>query len=758
VNRAAGCLTFLAALAFGCRHGAPSATADAGAKPGVPAGAASPSTPAASAPGFDFIRSVDQCSFGQQGPVLDLGEAGLRIRGSVGEELSPEKLEREGASFAKLRERTFTVPFYLGADEERTLSALPTTIVLRLRGLAARGATVYVNGKPAGTFKLEKGDTKSVSVRAPNSLLVPGLNDVTLRFQTPPRMERELLAEVDWIHVTAGEPVANFAAPTVRDVVVDRALGATLQKSFGLRDQGYVRCMGFFPASGTLEFDLGAEGGGDVEVEARLLRDRLTPVILGRTTASARPAHARFPLSAQLASAGNGALGAIELAVVRAGKGTRALIGEPRIVEPPPTPVVRGDAMRGVVLVVFGTVESRSLVPFGGALAPLALGPLAREGTVFTNHRGSSTLPSAVLAAMLTGHGPRTLRLEDDNARLPAAVTTVADAVRQAGVVTALFTANPLTTAPFGFDRSWETYGFFGPDADPNGVRPFEEATAWLRGHKADRFLLVVHARGGHPPWLATPEQLKTMAPENYSGGLDPKHAAELLSKARKVPPQLRFTDADRSRAFALHAAAVNEQDRALSSLLAELRSNGREENTLVLVAGDVGVNSAQTVPFGDGEPPTEPLLATPLIAKGKGIFPPGASITSPTNDIDVAKTLLGALGLTPPASFEGIDLAAVAASPSTAVGRSLFATVLGRHALRWGTLVFEASDRRESLCDVALEPLCTTDVRPTHPLSALIMGRKLAQLRSAPTASDVSREPAVTDASIQAALRAWGR
>ncbi len=742
-------------IAAGCGRDAGRAAADAS-----PAKAESSADktqkPPAATTSFDFIRAVSQCTFGQRGPLLDFGEDGIRVRGPVGEELSLERVEREGASFAKVRERSVSVPFFVTADEERLLSAAPTTVSVRLREGAARTAAVFVNDKPAGTVKIEKGEATVVTARASGPLLEPGLNEVMIRFQAPSRTERDVRALVDWVHVTSGEPEKNFAAPAVRDVVLDRPLAGALKKVFGLRAESYVRCVGFLPQAGVLELELGAEGSGDVEIEVRLVRDRVAPVSLGRLTASgAQTARGRYPLDPHLTA---GAIGGIELVVVRAAKGARALIGEPRIVVPPPSPVSRPPPMRGVVLVVLGTVDPRSLVPYGGALGSQAIAPLAQAGTIFTRHRGSSTLPSAALAAMLTGRGPRMVRLEDEGARLPASVTTVADAVRQAGVVNAFFTANPMTTAPFGFDRAWSTHSVFLPEADPSGIKALEEATQWLRARKDERFLLVVHARGGHPPWFATPEQLKTMAPDAYTGGLDPKHAGELLSKARRTPPQLRFSDADRTRAFALHSAAVAEHDRALAAMLAELRSGDREDKTLVIVTGDVGVNTAQAVPFGDAEPPNEQLLATPLIVRGRGLFPAGASIASPTSDIDLAKTMLAALGLPPPAQFEGLDLVDVLASPEPALARPQFATVTGRHSLRWGSLVLDASERRESLCDVALEPLCTTDVRPTHPLAALVLGRKLAQLRTDPAATSVAREPASPDAHVSSALRAWGR
>ena len=64
---------------------------------------------------------------------------------------------------------------------------------------------------------------------------------------------------------------------------------------------------------------------------------------------------------------GDGALASLELVVKRAGKGTRVLLGEPRLGRSgvgaaAATPPVAG----GVVLVVLGSTSAKSLAPWGG--------------------------------------------------------------------------------------------------------------------------------------------------------------------------------------------------------------------------------------------------------------------------------------------------------------------------------------------------------------------------------------------------------
>src|SRR5262249_5003477 len=158
-------------------------------------------------------------------------------------------------------------------------------------------------------------------------------------------------------------------------------------------------------------------------------------------------------------------------------------------------------------------------------------------------------------------------------------------ASRQGGVLSAFFTGNPTTGAPFGFDRGWTTFTAFAPEASVS--EPFDAAAKWIEEHKGERFLVVVHPRGGQPPWAPTAEELKSMDPQGYTGPLDPRHAAELLGRAHKTPNSLRFSDADRARAWALYGLALDKTDAALGRLLGTLKTANREADTAVLVTSD---------------------------------------------------------------------------------------------------------------------------------------------------------------------------
>jgi hypothetical protein len=719
---------------------------------------------------LDVVRDLDGCALGHKGVLLDFGAPGVRGELAVERGQDPDSttgtgrsqpandlVEHGGATWLRVRTRVLSQSFYWPADAADVPDA-NAYVEGRVRGLTARTAVVAIDGKAVGTWALTKGEVRTVVARATAPVtLAPGGHEMTLRFVGGSR-SGEALAEIDWAHVGTGDPSPAYAAPTRADVLLDATVGGTSMRALSLRAPGFVRCSSWIPANATLETSLATAGGGDADVEARLLRDRRTPIVLG--TAHVNGGGSGWsPWSVPMTGLeGGGALASIELVAKRVSGASRVLWGAPRLVATASKVGPAPPAVRGVVVVVLGSTAARSLAPWGGPHAAPALTRLAASGTVFLAHRASSSLASAVLASMLTGLSPRTLGLERADARLPRGATTIAEACRQAGIATALFTANPTTGAAFGFDRGWDTFVAHDPLEDAPATQVFDDAAAWIEAHPTGRFLVVVHARGGHPPWDATPEEIKTLPPQGYFGILEPHRAAEALAKARKRTGH--FKEEDRVRAWAFYDRSLDHHDEALGRLLASVRAASPGDDTAVLVAGDVGANEGPTVPFVDTDALDEALLAIPLVVR----WPhddalAGRRVDGPTSPEDIARTVLGALALGPPAMFQGVDLTQVALGLIVPAQRPMAAMAAGRFAMRWGPFVLVGAHERETrMCDLSLDPTCVADVRATSPL-ALEPLHRWAMGALAPRAPPpFPRESAVIDAHTAAALVRWGR
>lgn len=711
---------------------------------------------------IDFDAGFDGCTLGHRGVLLDLADHTMRARSSGGKLVAPdiEMREHDGASWASVHGRTLDLTFVSTSE----LSS-PAGIVVeaRVRGGLAKSAAVYLNGKPLGSLAFAKGETKVVSTHLPQTSILRGTNELSLRFVGGARATHDSLAEIDWIRVGPNDGEAPYSAPTRADALTTVTLGGIPRRGISLRAPGSARCTGFVPNGAMLEGFIGGVGG-EGEAEVRVVVDRMEPRVVGTLhVGGPNDPPGWRPLSLPLGDVGT--IASVELVAKTSAKGARVVFAAPRVVVPGPANAVAvtPPRARGVVLVVLGTLSRKQGSVYGGTIAMPELAHLAEGGTVFEAHRGTSSQANSAVASMLTGTLAREHGVADAEATLAASTFAVAEAARQAGVVTAMFTANPTTTAPFGFARGFETFTTHLPGDDVSAIGVFDTVGKWLEGHKDHRFFVVIHARGGHPPWDVTSEEVKDLPPAGYAGSLEPKRGAEGLAKARRGGSRM-LPDADRERAFALHAKTVSAHDAAFGKLVAQLRTLGRENDTAFIVTSDVGVDAAAHVPFLEEETLDEGALALPLVTK-LGNASTERRVATATSSIDVARTILEALALTPPPQLRGESLWAISAKGARAPERPLVAMTGTRFSARWtGFALVGARDRESKLCNLLLDPDCVSDVRATHPLAAealhaLVFDELVAAKPIALGASVSGATPRATpDPPTAAALKAWGR
>lgn len=745
---------------------------------------------------IDFLASADDCSFGHRGVLLDLGDVTTRSRMS-GARLAPPDLdirEHEGASWIGVRSKSLEISFVSSAELK---SEAGIVVEARVRGGLARSASVYLNGKPVGMLSFTKGETTTVSTHT-QGVIARGANELLLRFNGAPRSSHDQLAELDWIRVGPNDNDGPYSAPTRSDAITTVAIAGSSRRSVSLRAPGFARCSALVPSGSVLEGFVGVTSG-EADAEVRVLLDRSEPRLVGsfHLGGPTDPPGWR-PMSLPLGDIGT--IAGVELVAKNSSKGARVAFAEARVVPPsdPAAPRVEAEPAvpkaRGVIVVAMGSMPRKLLTLHGGSIQMPELAALASGGgTVFEAHRATSSYASGALGSMLTGVSPREHGASDADAALSPSVFSVAEAARQAGIVTAMFTANPTTTAPFGFARGWETFVARLPGEDAPATEVFEDVGRWLDGHKEDRFFVVVHARGGHPPWDITSEELKELPPTGYAGSLEPKHAGEALAKARKAGGGRLFADPDRERAFALHGKALVAHDAALGALVARLRTMGRDKDTVLMVTGDIGVDAAAHVPFLEEESLEEGALAVPLVFRAPAKAP-RERVSTATSGVDVARTILEAFGLPPPPHLRGESLWSIAAQKEPGAERPLIAATTTRFSARWGAFaVVGAREREVKVCNLSLDPDCVSDVRPSHPLAAEVLhslvwtelvakkrgsegtareGRSdfRPDLKAESKAADYpstglgqgSSAPAgprvVADGPTSAALRAWGR
>lgn len=193
--------------------------------------------------------------------------------------------------------------------------------------------------------------------------------------------------------------------------------------------------------------------------------------------------------------------------------------------------------------------------------------------------------------------------------------------------------------------------GFDGhPLADPRRDDDYillQEAIAWLRAHKDERFFLYVSFRAPHYPWrlpddyyyLYDPDTMTL--PENIEGDLDDSrigaHWVEEMGWDGMTEEQTRLC-------LALYMGAVSWLDALVGELLKVLEELGLDRSTVVVYSSDHGDMLGEkglwlkNVCF-DG------AARKPLIVRAPGHVPAGTRSDALLQEMDLWPTLAGLIG-----------------------------------------------------------------------------------------------------------------
>jgi arylsulfatase A-like enzyme len=709
---------------------------------------------------YDLVANLDTCEVRHRGLLLDLGTRSARSRRGyrIGPFDDAVDLQRGGASFSRVLSRRTAYEFFLDQPLEGIF------VSARVRGAASRRMSVSIDERRLGSVKLVSGETRIVSVPPLQAELAAGRHVLTLGFdgkKTPPEIG---YAELDWIRIGVGDDSAvTYAAPTREDIVTDVALDAKPRRSVVLRAPSTLRCPVRLSPDATLRVALGFWGSGRGSAEVRVVTDGAPPVELSQRRITGGSGATWVPLEIPLREHA-GRVAALELSALESSRGGRVVFGDPIIARASAT-VPRVPEARAVVIVIAAGLERRHVPPWGPTGGLAAVGELARQGAAFSGYRVPSTVTSAVVASLLTGLAPRAHGLEDPAARLPASVRTLSEMFKEAGGRTAMFTAVPTTFASFGFDVGWDRYQTYSPVKDVAADEALMAAGSWLErvldevgGPKS---LLVVHARGAHPPWDVPRDDVAKLPPAEYVGAIDARRGAITLAnvRARRLRAQRRLEDHDWIRLRALQAAALTRQNEGISRLIGILQRKGAWNDALFVLVGDVAPGDPPEVPFEPAGPLGEDRLLVPLLVK----FPEGrfaaSEIAGAVTPLELSRSVLDALRVAVPDYFVDADLFQLAAGVEPLTGRPAIAVGGEQYSTRLGSLLLHGQfGRVPKLCQLDIDPNCLADALSKLPIASSALWQwTYASETAVRELRPAQREPASIDPDTAAALTVWG-
>jgi arylsulfatase A-like enzyme len=372
------------------------------------------------------------------------------------------------------------------------------------------------------------------------------------------------------------------------------------------------------------------------------------------------------------------------------------------------------------VLVSLDTVRADRLGAFG---CPLGTTPhldrLARRSTQFARciAQAASTLPSH-----------RALFQSRPASQVGAELPMLAEILQEAGLRAVAFTGGGNVAGELGFARGFERY----EESDLGLGWSADQLGAFLDQTGGAPFFAFLHGYDAHVPYDP---------PSPYDGLYDPGYSGPVTGpETRALCRALRgleageapiLDDADRRHLVALYEGAIRALDARFGRLVRLLESRGLDESTLVAVTSDHGEEFWDHGSLLHSHTVHGELVHVPLILAVPGAAP--RLIGKTVRSLDIAPTVLEALGLPPAPSHQGRSLLAAAhgAPIEPAAAPSEMGPWKALESERWKVIAHTAQGTL-SMYDLARDPGETRDVGPASAANAergAALGRELAGL-----------------------------
>jgi arylsulfatase A-like enzyme/Tfp pilus assembly protein PilF len=288
-----------------------------------------------------------------------------------------------------------------------------------------------------------------------------------------------------------------------------------------------------------------------------------------------------------------------------------------------------------VLIVTIDTLRADRLGCYGFGLAQTsAIDGLARDGVRCTDAASSAPITLPAHCSIFTGLYPPAHGVRDNgNYALAPEAVTLAERLQAAGYRTAAFVSAAVLTRRYGLDQGFETYDDdLWSEDEPSlfmirerpAPRTTDRVLAWLGKWREEArrrpFFLWVHFFDPHQPDSLRSPDLVALAPTPYD-------------------------------------AEIAEVDRGVGRLVEWLRQEGILDDTLVVLTADHGESLDE-----HGEPTHgvfiyDATIRVPLVWRLPRTFPAGTAYDGPVRHIDIAPTVLAAVGLSGTDAIQGANL-----------------------------------------------------------------------------------------------------
>jgi len=336
---------------------------------------------------------------------------------------------------------------------------------------------------------------------------------------------------------------------------------------------------------------------------------------------------------------------------------------------------------------------------------------IGHSGTTYTDAVAQGPFTTFSMPSLFTSRYPTGLtyvELSEDVVGVypPADAETLTERLAEVGYATGGFHSNPLLSNLFDFDRGFDEFDADLPFADielpdrlkllTNKLRrllrthPYlpakmitDRAIDWIRSRDEDRpFFCWIHYMDVHGPY-----QRKTGF--TYYN----KYRAERLwQKAVGNPDDM--TPEEHDELHETYATEIAYTDEQVGRLL-DAVSDTTNRPTVEVLTADHGEGFAEHGYYSHPHEVDDELVHVPLLVEDPTRTVEPGPITTPTELVDVAPTVLKAADASQPASFEGVPLGSNPGDESVAIAEAELVPAL-RMALRTSDWTYVVDDVRD--------------------------------------------------------------
>lgn len=298
-----------------------------------------------------------------------------------------------------------------------------------------------------------------------------------------------------------------------------------------------------------------------------------------------------------------------------------------------------------------------------------AIDGFAQEATLYENAHTAATWTRPSVATILSGIYPNmhgAMHESDALADWPALLPEI---LHGTGYATYCITTNGNVIADLGFDQGYDEFIFLdqGTASWVNGM-----AENLLARRDRDRpVFMFLHTIEPHAPYLPSPEAFSRFD-RGFEGRCD--GSMEALEEVGILRPDL--SDDDIAHLIDRYDAEISEADQGFQGFLDVLHGAGRYRDAFLILLADHGESFAEHDTMRHGWDLNQEDMRVPLIVHFPAGRLSGTRVSAPVSLIDIAPTVLEAVGLRPDLDYDlpGRSILEVAEEPGTP--RRIFAEV----------------------------------------------------------------------------------